>query len=272
MRTRLALLGFIGVSAALLAAFAPGSMAAKKNACPSGGTPAAGSKVKGGLEVDGICILDNVTVNGGVVVDATGHLQVFDHSTVNGGITVKPAGELDVNATTPEVGAPTGTTATINGGIRIDGGTVGGADVDIWTARINGGLDLTGNFPLGFPSPGIHNRPIICGNTIHGSVRFHDVNTYGSLWFGDPEAVFFGFPCTGNTVDGSLTISNSKSTVARQEYESNTIKGSVSISNSTLELNGNTIGGSLSCSNGTVILAGEAGDPVGNTVGGSNTC
>src|SRR5207245_2723846 len=117
----------------------PAALAAEVH-CPSGGTPTAGTTVNGGLDVDGICIVDQVTVNGGITVEEGGHLQ-FTSGTVNGGIVALPCGELDVNATTNGAGAPTGTKAFINGGIDIEASdvcTTAGAfsDADIRTAQI----------------------------------------------------------------------------------------------------------------------------------------
>jgi hypothetical protein len=214
-----------------------------KTACPSGGTPAPGSTIKGGLEVDGVCILNNVTVNGGITVDSTGHLQFYNGSTANGGITVN-GGELDVNATTNGSGVPTGGTSTINGGINFNAGSgLSFADADIWTATIHGGIDFTGTVPF--------NQPRFCGNDISGSVNFHDYGV-GLITFGDPRLA-----CPANTVHGSLFLT---SVAFQPEVEGNTISGSVFVNATATELNGNTIGGNVNCSNGAVILPGEAGD------------
>jgi len=109
----------------LLAVFAvfPSTALSAPSSCPSGGNPPPGSTVNGGLDVDGTCILDTVTVNGGITVEATGHLEI-QNGTVNGGIVVLPCGELDINATTNGAGVPTGTSSTINGGIVITAGTL----------------------------------------------------------------------------------------------------------------------------------------------------
>ncbi len=207
-----------------------------------------GERIAGGVEVDGTCILDGVTVNGGITVDSGGHLQ-FTSSTVNGSISVMGCGELDVNATTNGVGAPTGTTATINGGIVLNASAActspALSDADIWTAQIHGGISGTGNYRRG-------STPVICGNAITGDV------------IGDPD---FG-GCTGNTITGALSVSNS----SLLEVESNTVGGSVLLSGSTLGLSENTIGGSLQCSNGTVFLPADHGEPSGNTVHGANSC
>jgi len=144
----------------------PAALAAEVH-CPSGGTPTAGTTVNGGLDVDGTCIVDHVTVNGGITVEAGGHLQ-FTNGTVNGGIVDLPCGELDLNATTN--GAPiAGATSTINGGIDIEASAVcttpAGAfsDADIWTAQINGGISITGTYSAGF-------APAICSNQIKGNM------------------------------------------------------------------------------------------------------
>jgi len=43
--------------------------AVTRNVCPSGGIPAPGTTITGGLEVDDICFLTDVTVNGGITTD-----------------------------------------------------------------------------------------------------------------------------------------------------------------------------------------------------------
>src|SRR3989442_9734147 len=106
--------------------------------CPSGSTPSPGSTVNGGLDVDGTCIVDTVTVNGGITIESGGHLQLMS-STVNGGIVTLPCGEIDVNALTAN-GTPTGTTSTINGGRAIAGGPVATPpaptpNATIWTGQ-----------------------------------------------------------------------------------------------------------------------------------------
>ncbi len=235
--------------------------------CPSSGTPPPGAHVNGGLQVDGTCIVDSVTVNGGILVNGGGHLQLT-RSTVHGGIVVLPCGELDVNAVIRS-GTPTHTSSTIDGGVAIFAGPVchAGAfsDVDIWNARINGGISMTGKFSIAFP--------FFCDNEIKGDVTLDKVSVTRSGTFeglvGDPDIVFGTIRgCPGNAISGSLHVSNSSFFA----IESNTVGGSVVLSGSTLEFNGNTINGSLRCSNGTVIVPGEPADPRGNTVHGSNNC
>jgi hypothetical protein len=235
----------------------PADALAGKFGCPSSGTPLPGSLVRGGLEVNGACILDRVTVNGGVVVDPGGDLEV-ESSTVTGGIVVSQCGELDIDLADHAV--PTGTTSTINGDIVIQASagctSPAFSDVDIWTARINGQVSVTGNYLGG---------PTICGNEITDNVTVDHVTAGHRFWIGDPDGPF---GCPGNTIGGTLSVSNSSAL----EVESNSVAGSVLLSGSTLELNENTIGGSLICSNGTVIMPGEDSDPSGNTVHGASTC
>ena len=262
LKTRLIVLTALAITLAL-----PGVARAQRMQCPSGGTPPPGSTVDGGMDVDGVCMADNVTVNGGITVEEGGHLQLTS-STVNGGIITLPCGELDINATTLGAGVPTNTTSTINGGIDIAASavcTVPGAfsDVDIYTAQIDGGISMTGTFPVTF-------FPFICGNTVKGSLHLDNVTVTPIGLFegtiGDPDSALRS--CPGNTITGSLHMSHSSVFAV----ESNTIGGSVFLSADTLELNGNIINGSLMCSDGTVILPGEPGDPTGNTVHGKNTC
>jgi hypothetical protein len=226
-----------------------------KFSCPSSGTPLPGSRVSGELEVNGTCVLDGVTINGDITIVAGGSLQA-QNITVIGGISVLKCGELDVN-----LGAPTGTTSTINGDIVINASdqctSPAFSDVDIWTTHIKGNISVTGAYL---------SRPTICGNNIGGNVTLDRVTTSHHFWIGDPDG--FG-GCPGNTIEGTLSLSNSS---ADFEVESNTVGGSVLLSGTTLELNGNTIRGSLRCSSGAVILPGEAPDPSGNTVRGANRC
>lgn len=239
---------------------------ARASVCPSGGTPPANSTVNGGLEVDGTCVIDNVTVNGGITVEKGGHLQLVG-GTVNGGIEVLPCGEIDINATTNGAGAPTGTNAAIHGDIDIEADNVcpseAFSDVDIFTAKIDGGISITGTFPNDF-------FPYICGNEIKGSIHVVNVNVTQIGQFegaiGDPDGALRS--CPGNKISGSLHMRNS----AVFAVESNTIGGSVLLSASRLELNGNTIHGSLRCSNVTTILPRDGSDPLSNTVHGKDTC
>jgi hypothetical protein len=57
--------------------------------------PAPGTTVLGTLDVTGDCVLDHVTVNGSVIVENGGALEM-EFSRVVSGITVKANGELDV--------------------------------------------------------------------------------------------------------------------------------------------------------------------------------
>ena len=263
LQTRLLVLAALAITVAL-----PGVARAQRMQCPSGGTPPPGSTVDGGMDVDGVCLVDQVIVNGGIIILEGGHLQLTS-SSVNGGIVTLPCGEIDVNATTLGGGTPTGTTATINGGIDITASavcTTPGAfsDADIYNAQIDGGISMSGTFLMGV----VISVPAICGNTIKGSVHMDNVTAAQAGTFegriGDPDQ-----GCPGNTITGSLHMTKSSIFAV----ESNTIGGSVLLSADTLELNGNTINGSLRCSDGTIILPGEPGvDPTGNTVHGSNTC
>jgi hypothetical protein len=182
------------VAAAIVAFSTPGALAVGF-VCPSGGTPAPGSDVHGGLEVSpGVCVLDGVTVDGGITVDMGGHLQL-QSSTVNGGILVNPGGELDINAFTSGSGVPTGTTATINGRITINNPY----DVDIETATIDGGIVQTGSGGSSFVTT-------ICGNAIHGATSFSNATIQIG---GGPLAFNPSFNWAGNSFDGTLSLTNS---------------------------------------------------------------
>jgi len=233
----------------VVAILAPGVASGAKTKCPSSGTPAPGSKVNGGLEADGACVLNNVTVNGGAVVDASpGGLELTNGSRVNGGIIVN-GGELDVNHVLSS-GTPTGTTASIDGGITLNSPF----DYDIWTATVNGGITVSGNSPFAAPS--------VCGNDISGGVSISNATSAGTF-VGDPEdpPTFSAAKCPGNTITGGLSFTN----VHTGAIEGNTITGPVRLDSSTTEFNGNTITGPTSCTNGTVITPGEPPDPASNS-------
>jgi hypothetical protein len=242
------LIAGLAATAAFLA-FTPSAVAATRNICPPGGI--SNTTISGGLEVTGgnYCVLANDTINGGVTIDAGADIEL-DNSTVNSGITVKPGGEIEVDP--GSVFGGEFTTSTINGGITLNNPF----DWDIETAHITGGVTV---------DTATENLPSFCGNTVIGNVSLRNVSV-DATFLGDPVDEFF--ECGGNTISGSLSISNS----SFLEVEANTVNGSVSLSSSTLEFNGNTIGGSLLCSSGTVIVPGQPGDPSGNTVGGANTC
>jgi|SRR5215469_697297 len=203
---------YMAIVAAVIALSASSALAAT-TACPSGGTRVPGSKVIGGLTVDGVCILINVTVTGGATVTATGALSL-QVSTVNGGLLVFPGGELDLNATTPGTGVPTGTSSTVNGG------TAGSnaSDLDLWTATINGGIALEG--------PSNNSIPTFCGNYVNGSSSFTNFANIATIGGGIAPV---GVPCGGNI-----------------------FKGSVSLTNVTAFMGGDTITGDLFCTNSRV--------------------
>jgi hypothetical protein len=240
----------VSAVAALFLAVTPGAVAGTQTICPDGGL--SNTTINGGLLVtnDNFCTLDQVTVNGGVTVVAGSDVDL-ENSTVYGGVNITPGGEIEV-----DLGSVFGDTpafSTVYGGITLTNPN----DWDIETARISGGVTVNG---------ASLNQPTFCGNTVVGNVSFRDVSV-DVTYFGDPVDEFFA--CGGNTISGSLSLTNS----SFFEAEGNTVGGSVSLSASTLEFNGNTIGGGLFCSNGTVIVPGEdPADPTGNTVSGANTC
>jgi hypothetical protein len=234
----------------------------KATSCPSGGTPGPGDVVAGGIEVDGECLLDRLTVTGGIVVDPGADLEI-EGSAISGGIEVSACGELDVDLA--DHTAPSGATSTISGDVHVTASTDcpsgGFSDIDIWTARINGKLVISGSYLGG---------PTICDNQISDDVVLDHLTSVHPFWLGDPDIA-----CPGNRIGGTLSVSNSLAVGAGRtlEVEANSVAGSVLLRASTLEFNENTIGGSLLCSNGTLILTAEPDDdPVSNTVRGKNTC
>lgn len=232
------LIAFSAVPLIALSLVSGGSVAFadQPNTCPP--PPPPGSTIDGGLLVTGPCTLVDVTVNGGATVTSTGHLEL-ERSTVNGGVTVEPGGELDSGHTIFSAFA-TGLPSTINGGIDV----TNAIDIDLINADIHGKVSINGAGAF----------PNLCGTHFHGKVELTNVTS--SFRFGDPgEVIQFGTPpdCPGNTVDGSLFVSNS-----RLEIEGNTISGSVHISDSTVEFAGNTFS-KAHCKNVTPMTDGDGG-------------
>ena len=233
----------------------------RKPKCPSERNPPPGSIVTGGLLVDDLCTLTNVTIKGGVTVTrdaSTTDTPLFElrSGRVTGGITVnRGILNLGYNRFTNEL---THGPVTINGGITMNGGFD-------WPSQCDGD-------PSCFSTPGI------CGSQISGNVTIRDDNTE-MVFIADPgEPAFANGECEANTIHGSVFLTNSnfvnKINFEPTEIEGNTVTGSINLDHSTAEVYGNTVGGSLLCTNGSVIHPAPAGDPSGttNTVTGTNTC
>lgn len=246
----------------------------KKNAdpadpppCPSGGTPAPGSTVTGGLQVDGACVLNNVTVHGGIVV-LSGGLELDNNCTVFDGIVVGPGGELDAGQT---LGGgisvdPPGSPNTINGGISIDAAS----NFNLFGQTINGGLTVTGT---------ITGNATICADTINGDVVLTDATFDGFIAMADAddaESVFPTKQCTSNTITGSVDIVNSKSNENNWlDFEQNNITGDVVVLNSTTEFGGNTVSGDAFCDPASTIIPQGFATPtdiITNVVLGFDNC
>jgi cytoskeletal protein CcmA (bactofilin family) len=232
-----------------------------KTACPSGGVPAAGTTINGGLVVDGNCTITGVTVNGGVLIKGTGHLSLYK-STVNGGVDAEPRGEFDSNSfpTIP------GGANTLNGGVSAKRPV----DMDLTGGIIRGGVHFFGQSP---PAPGFIDRFTVCGVHIQGDVTAeHLLMSRNGANIGDPgaEATDFTALCDGNTISGSVRIKNNPG--SRIELEGNTIGGSVEIFNSEPSVSGNTIGGSLQCHEHAKLHVWDSDDTNVNTIRGANRC
>jgi hypothetical protein len=201
--------------------------------------------VKGGLEVDGACVLSNVTVKGGVTVDAGAGLG-FLGGAIKGGITINSGGEFDLNAVLG-IGSPTNTSSTIDGGVTLNRPK----DFDLWNTTINGGVNVA-NMTTGFF------QPAACGNTINGGYSQSNSSLFTTV--GDPEGLAEGSAfCPGNTIQGGVNVTNQ--TVNKIELEGNTITGSVALDGSIVEIAGNSITGRINCSNGTTLVATAPPDP-----------
>jgi len=214
--------------------------------CPI--VPPIGSTVNGGLIVTGTCILNYVTVKGGIMVTTSGRLEL-ENSYVTGGIEIDSGGELDSGHTLGS-NFPTNNPSSIKGGIKFHG-----RDLDLYNATISGEVLVDGNGPGG--------EPAICGSNLSGGVTVKNITT--EAFVGDPGE-FLPSGCAGNLIEGSVHVIDSPGLV---EIESNTLTGSVILENSTIVLAGNTIGGSVQCRNVAFL---NFVDATPNTVRGAVQC
>jgi hypothetical protein len=236
----------------------------KKTICPSGGLPAPGSTVTGGLVVDGNCVLTNVIINGGVEILGTGHLTLYA-STVNGNTDVQPNGEFDSNF--PEKGQPN----QLNGGVS----ATTASNEDIHGGIVRGRVLYTGITP---PPPNVYVILSLCGVNIQGDLTVANILP-GALagkgfpngaQLGDPGENDLTNPCLGNTITGSVFIRDDVG--GRIELENNTIGGSVQIFNSDPSVTGNTIGGGLLCHQGSKFHVWDTDDSNTDSVHGPMSC
>lgn len=246
----------------------------KKNAdppapgpCPSVFTPLPFTTVTGGLQVDGSCILNNVTVQGGIEVLSSGGLEL-ENCNVSDGIVVEPGGELDAGQT---LGGgisvdPPGSPNTISGGITIDAAS----NFNLFGATVSGGVTVTGT---------ITGNATICADTITGDVVLTDATFNGFIAFADAddaESVFPTKQCTSNTITGSVDIVNSKSNENNWlDFEQNNITGDVVVLNSTTEFGGNTVSGDAFCDAASTIIPQGFATPtdiITNVVVGLDNC
>ena len=249
--------------------------------CPSGGTPAPGSTVTGGLEVDGICSLEDVTVYGGISVDPSPESAGFNFnlvqlsgSTIFGGIVVGEGSVAGVGV--DELAGQFTVPSTVNGGIRANNALW----VDSAYSTIRG--HVTGSFKslsflCGSPENGCLAASVWCGNVLYGNMTLESGPSILIL-AGDPGEAFPAGQCPGNTIHGSVVLKDSNVVEPFSgegfEFEGNNVTASVLVDHSTGEVYGNTVGGSLLCTNGTVIQPPAPGDPSGttNAVRGADTC
>jgi hypothetical protein len=246
------------VAAATIVLGVAPSAGAAPTKCPSGGTPAPGSTITGGLEVDDVCVLTDVTIKGGVTVDplpvdfATVPLLELRSGSVTGGVVVN-GGVLGLGLSGDTSGV-TNQPVTISGGITLNRP----AQYILAGATIHGGITMNGGYdwasicdgdPFCFtPDP-------LCGNTIYGNVTITGDNTE-QVFVGDPKEQFFANAnCEANTIHGSVFMTDSnfiRFDGEPSEIEGDTVSGSIHVDHSTAEVNENTIGGSLLCTNGSV--------------------
>lgn len=223
------------------------------HSCPP--NPPPGSTVSGGLLVNGSCLLDHVNASGGVLVTSTGKLELENNSSVSGGITVQSGGELDAGHVMNS-GTATFTPNMISGGIKY----TNGYDLDLNGATVTGKVTIDGT----------DNAPSICQSTFGSDLVVQNVTEPYGFTIGDPTDLpaFGGYSCPGNTIQGSLYVTNDTTPV---EVEGNSVGGSVYLTNvNTLEFAGNTVKGSAKCSGDIYVTDGSLDGP--NNVHGGSTC
>jgi len=281
MRRISILIATVAASAACLGAITDGVSAAGVTRCPSGGTPALGSFIPGGVEVDGICELTGVTITGGITVDPTSvadfasgvvNAAVLNGSTVSGGI-LSMDGSAVITGT--DLGANlTHQHTTINGRVTLETPSLFGfADT-----TLRGGLATHGSFDWPLicgGDPFCFSGDPLCNDEIFGDVSILNDSTDQIIVGEAGEAAFPNGDCTGNVIHGSVLMKNAsfvRFDGEPSEIEGNTVTGSIHVDNSRAEVNENIVGGSLLCTNGTVIHPGAPPDHQGNTVRGKDTC
>lgn len=212
--------------------------AAAVSACPPNPTT---GPVRGPLDVTGTCVLTNVLVTGPVTVESGGALEL-EGATINGGVTVRPGGGLFAGHVV-NTGIATYNRSVINGGVRI----TDAPDSDLDGVFVNGSVTINGVRAPFFLT--------ICGSTISGSLTI----SRAGFVLGDPDGDGFVFEnavrCLGNTIRGSVTLSDVPPPSALflqllSEVESNRIGGSVTISRGRVALEGNTISRDVICGGG----------------------
>lgn len=204
----------------------------KMHTCPP--TYAPGTTIDGGLDVAGECVLTGVTINGGVVIESSGHLTLYG-STVNGQTKVNPGGEFDSD--TPEM---PGGANILNGGVDADTAV----EMDLHRGVINGVVRFVHMAPSNSPFGAA--RFSFCGVGLEGSLDIEDMRAFPSgVHVGDFETAGRRPQCAGNAISGSIVIRDNPG--SRIEIEQNTIGGSVEIWNSQPSLSLNKIGGGVHC-------------------------
>lgn len=263
----------------LLVVPAQGASATTGARCPGDGTPAAGSTINGDLEVDGVCELTDVTIHGQITVEPTSldqiaagvlKVPVLNGSTVEGGIV---AGEGSAVIAGTDLGANlTHQQTTINGGVAL----VRPFFYGLVDTTVRGGISVQGAFDWSLLCEDCFAGDPLCNDQIFGNVRIDD-NASEAMIVGEVhEPIFPNGDCTGNTIHGSVFVTNTNFVSfsgESTEIEGNEVTGSVHVDHSSAEVSENAIGGSLLCRNGTVIRPpGPDDGPPGNTVVGRDTC
>jgi hypothetical protein len=269
----------VGAAVLVLSAVVGPAAGAAGTVCPSGGIPAPGSTITGGLEVVDACVLTDVTIKGGVTIDPLP--ADFSRFPALGLRSGRVTGGIAVNGGTLALGFDPDTGELTHGQITVDGGiTLNGPFFTLVAgATINGGVTMNKGYDSSHVcggDPFCWLSGALCGNEIHGNVTVRDNNTV-HFFVGDPKEPFFpNGDCAGNTIHGSVTFSDSRFTRPTDgepsEIEGNTVTGSVSLDNSIAEVNENTIGGSFLCMNGSEVHPPAPPDLGGNAVRGKNTC
>ena len=233
--------------------------------------------INGGLDVTTgeHCVLTNVTVNGGAKVEYAASLEL-ENSTINNGLTVYPGGSLFADYELPNTIQDL-SPSTINGFLTVNSmlyvSDVVLPNIILFNIKVNGPTTING---MDDYDPYV---VAICGGTFNGPVQLNNLSSDGDVIFGDPSGTgelgaggesYLNGRCPGNTVNGSLTVTNPE----RLEVESNSIRGALTVTvdpgPSYVDVAGNTVYLNADCTNLASVRPYDSDHATHNKVFGTN--